>query len=1236
MPRWTSILTAAAAALVAAPVGTHYLSTKNATPSALVAASTQDAPPDRVIRTTKAIQKGSLKTSGGSGNRSVPSASMLDTLHHGEDDAQAEGKEAIAGMMCAYTQGNRDGSGHCPAGPAKDATVIIAVVPDPVHTHLALRFDREMDTIGDSLQQLGWIYDRSWLPWDNTAHKAPDRWEARTFDSAAQSARESLPGVLLFRPMNGAAFGPDTKKPPSQHLIVLLVGEKPTSGVNAGQLEQALNYWAAPATLFNGMVVQQPSRSQRNQDSKLKRISGRSRPTQEIAGVPKSTYPASNLVVLGPNFSGSLYSLDSILTRRFGSPAACGTQHHVFVISGEVSDGQTLKAINEKPRSCGMTVNARSFSSNYLVRKQQIESFFQPPHANVQLAFVSENESSYGANESAKPPQEQTGAPKQGAAPPMISTAFRFAFPREISRLRRAYEKNGVIGFSQSSDTPRTGLQLVTAEDGSEGDSLENFSSSTGVIAMEAKMAGLGRSLTANHVEVAIVSATDVLDEIFVARYLLQHVPDLSIVIQDSDQLFLHEETDASMNNVYVASPWPLIEENDMWTQDLKQPNQSAGAHGAFGSEADEGIYTAVAYALRCSPVTAECATDSYREYRSPFAGSLTNEAKSSPPLWLSVIEHGRFQPVAVVNDRRQNTENLPALSTSESKGIGSGRTNLSTKLLAAGIIGLLLWHGWACHKCGLNRSFAWTYALAEQQHHRIRLMVKSAISMIAGVALALLFLPDSPGLHLQSDLFHVCLVGGQLLAVYLASLSIHKLAVFEASQSPWWTAIGFGVAGLFALLLMDAFFWHVLALFVPASGHLLFRYRASLPFSGASPLLPLLLITASFALMLHSCFARLAFYGHRIPQLPQGFDYLRCPSDASLKPLTKLLSNVCDGRRLRSAATCLCVMVVFVFLVLERRGLLSLGGGAFDTMMTVCTIITGAFILQNLAMASLAWRLLKHKLLIPLRQSPLRWGFTWIKGFSWRRIWRSSKTLSSNQIFDYLTRLLQGSSRIPGSGTGAQYYREICLLYAGADAGASIQAFTDGMTELHVAMKKEAETRLASLQNAWQSDRGPLTGNESHRGIHLLKELDKLEAGERLTALQRMADEEFVALLYVGYISMVMIQIRQRILTAAVLYVLLLWTLTCYPWMYRHTILLGLVAMFAVLAGVTLIIYTEMFRDDILSRTTETTSGKLDGGFFEKIVPVLGLPLLTLIASQFPEVSNFLFSWVGPGLSKF
>jgi hypothetical protein len=41
-----------------------------------------------------------------------------------------------------------------------------------------------------------------------------------------------------------------------------------------------------------------------------------------------------------------------------------------------------------------------------------------------------------------------------------------------------------------------------------------------------------------------------------------------------------------------------------------------------------------------------------------------------------------------------------------------------------------------------------------------------------------------------------------------------------------------------------------------------------------------------------------------------------------------------------------------------------------------------------------------------------------------------------------------------------------------------------------------------------------------------------------------------------------------------------------------------------------------------------------LDADFFTKILSMVGIPLLTLIASQFPEISNVVFSWLEPGLS--
>jgi hypothetical protein len=45
---------------------------------------------------------------------------------------------------------------------------------------------------------------------------------------------------------------------------------------------------------------------------------------------------------------------------------------------------------------------------------------------------------------------------------------------------------------------------------------------------------------------------------------------------------------------------------------------------------------------------------------------------------------------------------------------------------------------------------------------------------------------------------------------------------------------------------------------------------------------------------------------------------------------------------------------------------------------------------------------------------------------------------------------------------------------------------------------------------------------------------------------------------------------------------------------------------------------------------------GKLNGGFYLKLAAYGALPILSLLASEFPSVSNFLLSWVQPSLEAF
>jgi hypothetical protein len=57
------------------------------------------------------------------------------------------------------------------------------------------------------------------------------------------------------------------------------------------------------------------------------------------------------------------------------------------------------------------------------------------------------------------------------------------------------------------------------------------------------------------------------------------------------------------------------------------------------------------------------------------------------------------------------------------------------------------------------------------------------------------------------------------------------------------------------------------------------------------------------------------------------------------------------------------------------------------------------------------------------------------------------------------------------------------------------------------------------------------------------------------------------------------------------------------------------------------------MERNPILSRISGSTAGELNKGFYLKLVSYGALPVLGILASQFPSISKFLFPWVQPAL---
>src|SRR5580692_1844841 len=76
----------------------------------------------------------------------------------------------------------------------------VAILPDPVHTHLGLFFDRSVESLMQAAQKKGYIFDRAILPWDRWQKAEPSDPETRRSQIAEQTAREAYPGLLIFRP----------------------------------------------------------------------------------------------------------------------------------------------------------------------------------------------------------------------------------------------------------------------------------------------------------------------------------------------------------------------------------------------------------------------------------------------------------------------------------------------------------------------------------------------------------------------------------------------------------------------------------------------------------------------------------------------------------------------------------------------------------------------------------------------------------------------------------------------------------------------------------------------------------------------------------------------------------------------------------------------------------------------------------------------------------------------------
>jgi hypothetical protein len=125
--------------------------------------------------------------------------------------------------------------------------------------------------------------------------------------------------------------------------------------------------------------------------------------------------------------------------------------------------------------------------------------------------------------------------------------------------------------------------------------------------------------------------------------------------------------------------------------------------------------------------------------------------------------------------------------------------------------------------------------------------------------------------------------------------------------------------------------------------------------------------------------------------------------------------------------------------------------------------------------------------------------------------------------------------------------------------------------------------------------------------------------------------NSELFALRYVAFIQANCRQIENLLIFLPIGFVLTLLSLNSYPFQSGH-VLSWFMANLLIAIGIAVVfVLANSERDPVLSRLNGTEPGKIGKDFYMNLISYGALPVLTVLAAQFPAIGSFLFSWVQP-----
>jgi hypothetical protein len=934
---------------------------------------------------------------------------------------------------------------------------LIAVVPDPVRTNMALQFDRTIDTLLAAAGDNGYVSSYYWLPWKEQGESAKTS-EGEGQGNAAKNIHE--PGLIVFK------CAQDTQKktacshngwaqtspfsPPADDfarvIYLFLVGETPTTGIDSFQIHNAFRY--------------------QDELEKAGTVLGRS-----------TAEDSRNLAIIGPTFSGSAASLrQAIDTMLAKHPEIKAVSVNGATSTGLAVDQLNPTAANSNSPVTSQKIEYKSFTYDATYDQQCLLGLLSNTSSasnRTNVAFLIEDGTAYGfqATAHATPGHTTPAQQSQASTCPANQNVNQITirFPREISLLRNAQAEQGSRREENPAGSAPSPYLHFSLKDSNASDSVPHLSRDNTPLSQEAQLMTIARQLQRYRAQYIAISGSNILDLLFLAQFLHRACPDAKLVFYVGDLLFEREIDNVPFIGTITFTPYPLF-------STVSSDPGGTGAKRAFSDSNTEAYYNAASYTFWDDPSKTNKTNPDDPCISPPKLAGYRN--MQQPPLLVTAIGGDGYYPIGIASPKAtHNASILPPIpcanadaSTQKVSSVSFQLPNYPERLWRFLCLAILLLS--AVHSIALCIADYWSpltreLAVAQNDQPWRRAMY---IQIGSAMLFCMVFVVATPPL----STFKLAPVDRAALFLSGCALAMGVLSVVIAFWKTWgyigWPGIPKKVdldSFRYVYFIFNLIAW-VTLLSVPllwvylcntnylegmlTKVGLFFSYRCIHPGSGVSPLVPVLILIFSWYLWAVFQTLRLRFSEYSRPRLPGRLtpgkphplfvadeDLTDCFGNITCLMISRqILRRIIKGALKIDTVDSLLVVAYLVVLVLfvyfaPVRSLDSFfwvtkgRPTPYQLLVTVLFFPLLFIVISSWLRMILVWESLKRDLLERLENLPIRFAFSRLKATGrvttmrqsglreqWRDMARSTESIRQMVNCDCIRQINADSANLP------------------------------------------------------------------------------------------------------------------------------------------------------------------------------------------------------------------------------